>query len=128
MTESRRYVRDDWRDYRSALTELGLEISDERGKVAHLLSWYRPNKLIAERLGLHLSKVKVIVHDLLVLLQVENRADAAMVIRHAVEAWRARRDRPASRGRGGRSAATRRSDGATEARREGGTTRDSSRP
>lgn len=93
-----RRVSDDWHDCLPALQALGVEITEETAEVAHLVSWYQQNKDIAKRTGLKLPKVKVLVHDLLVLLGADDRAAAAIVIRNAVDAWRsAAPDHPSRR-------------------------------
>lgn len=87
------HIRDDWHDYLPALRSVGVSVTEMLAKVAHLLSWCQRNEAIAERMALNVSKVKVLVHDVLVLLEVDNRDAAAVVIRHAVEKWRADRNR-----------------------------------
>jgi len=88
MLEDCRRVPDGWHDCQLALRALGVELTDELAKVAHFLSWYQQNKDIAKGTGFKLPKIKILVHDVLVLLGVDDRAAAAIVIRNAVEAWR----------------------------------------
>lgn len=105
-------IHDDWHDYLPSLGARGVNVTEELAKVAHLLSWYQRNEAIAERMALHVSKVKLLIHDLLVLLQVADRDAAAVVVRHAVETWRADRDRHSAEKRARTPAARPRRPGA----------------